>query len=124
MTAYALRGRSRRLRRGRSGFPDLRDLHELRGRLESALGERRARLDVSTTARRAEPALVAAIVADGRALAEIEAALTRLDAGTYGRCTGCSGAIPLPRLRERPQTRRCAGCTGPDEAAAWGYRPS
>lgn len=43
-------------------------------------------------------------------LEEIEAALQRLDAGTYGVCTGCGGAIASGRLEARPAARHCIAC--------------
>jgi DnaK suppressor protein len=44
-------------------------------------------------------------------IAEIDAALARLDAGTYGRCTGCQAEIPEERLELRPFARTCVACT-------------
>jgi DnaK suppressor protein len=41
---------------------------------------------------------------------KIRAALARLDAGTFGRCLACGGAIPTERLRARPVTDLCVGC--------------
>jgi DnaK suppressor protein len=41
---------------------------------------------------------------------EIEAALERLRAGTFGRCEGCQGDIPIERLRAVPTARRCLAC--------------
>lgn len=43
-------------------------------------------------------------------LDEIEAALARIAAGTYGVCEGCGGAIPLARLRAMPAVRYCLAC--------------
>ncbi len=44
-------------------------------------------------------------------LAEIAAALDRLDKGTYGRCEECQGDIlPKGRLKELPYTRYCVTC--------------
>jgi len=43
-------------------------------------------------------------------LAEVEAALASLDAGTYGNCADCGDPIPLQRLQVQPAARRCAGC--------------
>jgi RNA polymerase-binding transcription factor DksA len=39
--------------------------------------------------------------------AEIEAALARIDAGTYGRCIDCGRVIPDERLEVRPEAARC-----------------
>jgi DnaK suppressor protein len=44
-------------------------------------------------------------------IAEIDAALARLDAGTYGTCTQCGAAIPEERLELRPFAGRCVSCT-------------
>ena len=43
-------------------------------------------------------------------LAQVELALKRLDAGTYGNCLACNEPIPLERLRVQPATQRCAVC--------------
>jgi RNA polymerase-binding transcription factor DksA len=40
-------------------------------------------------------------------LGEIEAALRRIDDGTYGTCLMCGGEIPEPRLRAIPWARLC-----------------
>jgi RNA polymerase-binding transcription factor DksA len=44
-------------------------------------------------------------------IGEIDAALARLDAGTYGRCTGCQAEIPEERLELRPFAGTCVACT-------------
>ena len=43
-------------------------------------------------------------------LAQVEAALERLDGGTYGRCTVCGRPIPDERLEVRPTATTCVGC--------------
>jgi RNA polymerase-binding transcription factor DksA len=44
-------------------------------------------------------------------LAEIAAALDRIDQGTFGRCEECQGEImPKARLKELPYTRYCFEC--------------
>jgi RNA polymerase-binding transcription factor DksA len=43
-------------------------------------------------------------------LEEIDAALARLDAGTYGRCVTCSAEIPEERLDVMPATAHCVSC--------------
>jgi len=45
-----------------------------------------------------------------RALDEIEDALARIGAGTYGVCEACGWAIPLARLYASPATRFCLAC--------------
>jgi RNA polymerase-binding transcription factor DksA len=47
-----------------------------------------------------------------RHLADLAAALQRLDAGTYGLCDRCSRAIPAERLAARPAASTCVGCAG------------
>ena len=41
---------------------------------------------------------------------ELEAAMARFAAGTYGRCADCQTDIPLARLRARPAALRCIAC--------------
>jgi DnaK suppressor protein len=43
-------------------------------------------------------------------VAELDAALQRLQAGTYGQCVDCSEPIALPRLQATPQAARCLAC--------------
>ena len=49
-------------------------------------------------------------VAERQALAEIEAALDRISAGTYGRCEQCGATIGAALLAARPQARYCGTC--------------
>jgi DnaK suppressor protein len=43
-------------------------------------------------------------------LAMIDAALTRIEVGTYGECTDCGIDIPAPRLQASPEAPRCIHC--------------
>ena len=45
-----------------------------------------------------------------RSLAAVDAALQRLDAGTYGRCARCGEQIPAARLEAVPEATHCVGC--------------
>jgi RNA polymerase-binding transcription factor DksA len=60
------------------------------------------------TAERGEAEALASELSD--ALSEVEAALQRLDRGTYGRCMRCSEPIPQPRLEAMPMARYCVTC--------------
>ena len=52
-----------------------------------------------------------ALVSQARGhLAEIDAAITRLDVGTYGVCERCGQPIGDARLRARPVARACITC--------------
>lgn len=44
-------------------------------------------------------------------IAEVDAALVRIDAGTYGTCVRCGKAIPEERLELRPFTATCVACS-------------
>jgi RNA polymerase-binding transcription factor DksA len=44
------------------------------------------------------------------ALTEVEAALDRLQTGTYGRCERCTTHIPYERLEILPMSRYCMRC--------------
>jgi DnaK suppressor protein len=57
-------------------------------------------------------------VTERRALAEIEAALTRLANGSFGWCERCGAVLPAARLTTVPQARYCGGC---DRAARADY---
>ncbi len=45
-----------------------------------------------------------------RVLPEIEAALRRIDDGTYGTCASCGKAISEGRLKARPSSAVCIEC--------------
>ncbi|MEX0426178.1 TraR/DksA family transcriptional regulator [Nocardioides sp. DS6] len=45
-------------------------------------------------------------------LREVDAALARLDAATYGVCERCGRPIPAERLEVRPAARTCVACSG------------
>jgi RNA polymerase-binding protein DksA len=45
-----------------------------------------------------------------RRLADVDAALARRDAGTYGVCEGCGRPIAAGRLAARPAARTCIDC--------------
>jgi DnaK suppressor protein len=54
---------------------------------------------------------VAALISQARGhLAQIDAAITRLAEGSYGRCEGCGQAIGAARLAARPVTAMCIDC--------------
>lgn len=46
-------------------------------------------------------------------LEEVDDALGRVAAGTYGYCTGCGRGIALVRLRALPATAWCIRCSSP-----------
>ena len=94
-------------------------LLELRAEVHAAEQARRELTDVSAhevTDRKDEAALQSISDVNSRQeqrdldeMAEVEAALHRLDEGTYGDCSDCE-AIPLQRLQVQPATQRCARC--------------
>lgn len=45
-------------------------------------------------------------------LAQIEAALARVEDGSYGRCLRCGAAISEGRLSARPTAETCMSCAG------------
>jgi len=44
-------------------------------------------------------------------LTEVEHALEKFDAGTYGVCEVCGARIPEARLEAKPAARQCINCT-------------
>lgn len=55
----------------------------------------------------------ALLTQSGQRLADIAAALARLDAGTYGLCVRCGEPIASARLEARPYARTCISCATP-----------
>jgi DnaK suppressor protein len=49
-------------------------------------------------------------------LDHIEAALRKIEKGTYGTCESCRKAIPKPRLEALPFARYCIGCQSSAES--------
>ncbi len=43
-------------------------------------------------------------------LALVQAAIHRIEAGTYGQCVDCGVAIPAARLHAAPEAARCIAC--------------
>ena len=54
----------------------------------------------------------ALVVQARRHLREIDAAVARVEAGTYGTCEGCGAPIGEGRLEARPVARSCIRCAG------------
>jgi DnaK suppressor protein len=52
---------------------------------------------------------------DGRLLAEIDAALGRIENGTYGTCVNCGAQIPPERLEAMPWATLCIECKRKEE---------
>lgn len=50
-----------------------------------------------------------------KGLAEIAAALERVEQGTFGRCEDCGGEIPPARLKALPYARYCVECARKQE---------
>lgn len=46
-------------------------------------------------------------------LDQVEAALSRLDDGTYGQCVTCGSPVEDPRLAEVPTALTCTACDAP-----------
>ncbi|MGH9150598.1 MAG: TraR/DksA family transcriptional regulator [Acidimicrobiales bacterium] len=60
------------------------------------------------TAERGEAEALASTLRE--TLDEVEAALEKLDSGSYGRCEGCGEAIAPARLEAMPAARFCIDC--------------
>jgi DnaK suppressor protein len=58
-----------------------------------------------------ERAQVASLLEQARRhLADLDEAIRRVEAGTYGRCDDCGQPITAERLAARPAARTCIGC--------------
>jgi RNA polymerase-binding protein DksA len=62
------------------------------------------------TQRENEEVLAGLDEAGRRELAEIRAALARMEAGSYGTCRRCGEEIPAQRLRALPTALECVEC--------------
>lgn len=60
---------------------------------------------------------------DVEELTQVEAALRRLDTGTYGDCADCGEPIALQRLLVQPAALRCAACQSAREHSLSRSRP-
>jgi DnaK suppressor protein len=65
---------------------------------------------VDTVASVPDPVALARSAQLLRTIDEIDAALARLEAGTYGRCVSCGIAIPEERLEFRPFAAASVTC--------------
>ncbi|MGY1704839.1 TraR/DksA family transcriptional regulator [Geodermatophilus sp. SYSU D00697] len=57
-----------------------------------------------------DPVAVNRAASLARTIEEIDEALRRIAAGTYGRCVRCGDAIPAERLEFRPFAATCVSC--------------
>ena len=60
-----------------------------------------------------DPVAVTRAAALAGRVQEIDAALERIAAGTYGRCFSCGNEIPAERLEFRPYAGTCVACPTP-----------
>jgi DnaK suppressor protein len=68
------------------------------------------------------PAREALAIAAREAVRDIDEALDRVDAGTYGRCTTCREAIPAERVDASLTVRLCLGCERNEQNCRVTYR--
>jgi DnaK suppressor protein len=79
---------------------------------EDCLRQREAALSETMTSHPDLVSVTRAATLLGR-IDEIDAALERIAAGTYGVCTSCGTAIPVERLEFRPYAVGCVNCPQP-----------
>ena len=95
------------------------NVNTIRQQLEQQLEER---LDLlAELAPRAlpsvDPVAYQTVASTRKVVEQITAALNRLDAGTYGRCTRCGGQIAPARLEVLPHAAACIECQSRADAA-------
>ena len=91
---------------------------ELSEEEEQLARERHADVVDLASARAPGPVLETLHHAQREELRDIDAALGRIEAGTYGFCESCGRSIGRPRLRAIPATRTCLACAAPMRRAA------
>jgi DnaK suppressor protein len=84
--------------------------------------ERMPELEEGAQSASAEYVLTQLSDAARREVAQIDAAISRIDAGTYGECIECGAEIARDRLRAVPYALRDAECTERAEARELGDR--
>ena len=86
---------------------NLADVETARSTLETLVGDGTA----GSPSLREDVANAEYMIQDATSiLAMIDAALVRMDEGTYGTCTSCGQQIPLVRLELRPYGPMCVAC--------------
>ena len=88
---------------------------QLGAHLEAALAQRKTHEDVGREVDAGVDDLETALgfaeaARDQLELDAIRAALCRMDRGTFGRCLSCGVAVPIERLRVRPEAALCHVC--------------
>lgn len=101
----------------------------LRRLRRTLLQERRAQLeraaslvdhDEADVALTVEWELAPVLVAQARhTIDEIDEAVARMDAGTYGSCETCGEHLPITRLVAIPHARSCVACQTATDPAEW-----
>ena len=93
----------------RDGVADLQEVQDLE---ERGVREAEQGLDLAVLQLKAETCR------------DIEGALRRLQAGTFGRCESCGGTIPAARLQAVPFAVRCRDCQARAEESGSGLLPA
>lgn len=89
----------------------LAELSRRAGRVEADLRSDHSRDAQDRATERENDEVLEGLDREGlRELEQLRAALARLDAGTYGRCTRCGEAIAPERLQALPYAAECIGC--------------
>lgn len=88
----------------------LREIEATEAELRGVTAEREAELEERAQEERLARLLARLDDQDVQAFQEIDAALERMAAGTYGRCEDCGQPVPLARLQALPATRYCMEC--------------
>lgn len=117
MRADELNGIRERLQKRRREIAASRAASE-RGALEVREGRTDPEYEESAQADHVEYTLNQLSDAQARELEQVDAALARVDAGTYGICVECEQRIAPDRLAALPYALRCAECAAREESRA------
>jgi DnaK suppressor protein len=119
LTAEQLRQRREALlARARELGREVRDTVKDRNRMAAATREEVADLGDQGEALRHDIVLSAEEDRDAGELAEVDAALARIETGRYGECIDCGIDIPPARLQAQPAAARCIECQRNHETAS------
>ena len=85
--------------------------------LEHLMRELDQTVNRTTAERKGDFRPVVYLMTDGKPTDAVDAAIDRIDSGTYGRCIDCGDEIPAERLEILPATPVCVQCQATHERA-------
>ncbi len=99
----------------------LAELGEKIAAANEGLADRSMLADDDALTKKAVEVELAMAIHESEELKDIEAALARIDEGSYGSCEDCGNEIARARLLAYPTAKRCLGCQEEHERSGGGH---